>query len=623
MRRRGCCNQAAKPLPQARACRQTGAMDTPRAATLRSRMRWVTAFALGSALAFAVTVAVSAAAPGIAGWSTWAAVLGFVSLVLLVFLLVNRRLRSIEAEVKRRAQDTRNTGVRLKEQIVLRQQAEALAREESLSPQLSPGPIVHFNRQGKITRFNEAAMTALGAERLDGGSLLELLQGLTDADLDRCFRLGRLPARELPVGDNWYVVHLRAVNQPEMGILYATEITDFKRAQLEVQATEARTRAILDGANDGVVIVVHGGTIQAANPAASRMFGWGFEELVGNNVQLILPELFEGKEGDRLQILAAHARKRRTGPLEPRFHGRHRDGHQLPISLSISVYESGGVTRVSCFIRDISERLEAEQAISLQSRQLQEQNRKLAAAIAELDEFNYVASHDLQEPLRTVSTYCGLLQRDLGPDIPVRAREDMEAILDASLRMQRLIRDLLEYSRIDHKELRMADLDLRRVLLRVEADLRSQRDQSGGELVLGNLPLVRGDEMQLGRLFQNLISNGLKFHRHGEKPRVTIEGETDGHWALVTVQDNGIGIEAEFLDQVFQPFKRLHSAASYEGSGIGLSVCRKIVHRHGGSIAVASVPGQGTRFMIRLVAAQPATAAVQPAPQAPQAHGET
>lgn len=594
----------ARPLPA-----KLWGMDTPRAGSLRSRLRWLTAFGLGSALAFTVIVGVSAAVPGAGGWTVWATVLGFVCLVLGVFLLVNRRLAAIEADVKRRADDTRNTGVRLKEQIVLRQAAEAAAREEALSPQLSPGPIIHFDKQGRITRFNEAAIKALGAERLDGGNLRELLSGLSDEELDRCFRVGRLAARELPIGDNWYVVHMRGVNSPELGILYATEITDFKRAQLELAATELRTRAILDGAADAIVIAVQGGVIQAANPSASRLFGWSYQELVGNTVQLLLPDLFEGKEGDQLQVLAAHARKRRTGPLEPRHYGRHRDGHRIPVSLTISVYEVGGVTRVSCFIRDITDRLEAEQALALQSRQLQDQNRRLENAIAELDEFNYVASHDLQEPLRTMSTYCGLLRNDLGKEVPARAEEDIKAILDASLRMQRLIRDLLEYSRLGHRELRLETVDLRRLLDRVQADLRAQLDATGGVVEAGDLPAVRGDELQLGRLLQNLVSNGLKFQSKGNKPRVRVEAEREGPWVSLTIQDNGIGIEGEYLDQIFKPFKRLHSVSKYEGSGIGLSVCRKIVERHGGTIAVASVPGEGTRFLLRLPAAAEEVAA--------------
>ncbi|MBE7491408.1 MAG: PAS domain S-box protein [Planctomycetes bacterium] len=577
--------------------------DTPRAPTLRTRLRWLTAFALGAALAFAATVAVSAAAPAAGTWPTWAAVLGFVCLVLLALLLVNRRLAAIEADVRRRAEDTRNTGVRLKEQIALRQAAEAAAREEALSPQLSPGPILHFDRTGRITRFNEAALKALGPERLDGGNVRELLPGLGEDDLDRCFRVGRLPARELPIGDHWYVVHMRGVTRPELGILYATEITDFKRAQLELAATEQRTRAILDGAADAIVIVVQGGVIQAANPSASRMLGWSYEELVGNNVQLILPELFEGKEGDRLQVLAAHARRRRTGPLEPRHFARHRDGHRVPVSLSISVYESGGVTRVSCFIRDISDRLEAEQALALQSRQLQEQNRRLEQVVAELDEFNYVASHDLQEPLRTLSACCGLLRQDLGGNLPPRAEQDLKAILDSSLRMQRLIADLLEYSRLGSRAPRADTVNLADLLDRVKTDLGAQLAATNGRIESGPLPLVRGDAMQLGRVLQNLVSNGLKFQAPGSTPLVRLEGERDGNWALITVEDNGIGIEGQYLDQVFKPFKRLHAAGAYEGSGIGLSVCRKIVERHGGTIAVASVAGQGTRFLLRLPAA--------------------
>lgn len=314
-------------------------------------------------------------------------------------------------------------------------------------------------------------------------------------------------------------------------------------------------------------------------------------------VEKLIPDLFDERGDDRLWILAEYSRRKSTGPLGQTIHGVTQDGKRFPISLTVSVYDHEGETRVSCIVRDITDRVQGDE---LQAEKLKQQNLELETLVRELNEFNYVASHDLQEPLRTMSTYCGLLRADLGGDLPPRADDDIQAILDASLRMQRLIADLLQYSRSGHQVIQCTDVDLNALLSRVEGDLQARLNDSGGRIEAGDLPNLPVDGIQFGRVFQNLIANGLKFRRSDVTPVVSVQGERNGGFATITIQDNGIGIEKEYQDQIFQPFNRLHGVGKYEGSGIGLSVCRKIVGRHGGTIEVASVPGEGSRFILTM-----------------------
>ncbi|MBK8208486.1 MAG: PAS domain S-box protein [Planctomycetes bacterium] len=565
---------------------------------LKQRLRRLFDVAIGGALAFAAIVGVSVASPEGVGYGVWLTVLGFVLLVVGLTWLISARLTRVEKEVKRAG----NTGAMLRGEIARREKAEAALLAEELFPFFNPGPTLRFNRQGSIEKHNPAASELIGRERLVVATILDLVPGLTQADIDQCIDRGVAESREVQWGDRWYLCHFRGVPDLEVGMLYATDVTPMMEAADEVHAAELRARAILDGAVDAIIIVVVGGIIQAANPATQRLFGWESDEIVGRNFDLLLPELFEGQRGDHLDILVDFSRKRRTGPVERVYRARKRNGESFPVSVTVSAYQIEGSIRCSCIVRDMSERVAADEMQNAQAEKLREQYLQLKQLVTELDEFNYVASHDLQEPLRTMSTYCGLLQRDLGENPPKRALEDMQAILDASLRMQRLITDLLEYSRSGHRDLKQQPVDLAAVMEQVKGDLKARLDETGGQIVWNGLPKVRGDAMQISRVMQNLVANGLKFSRPGVVPEVHVTSEQVDGIVRITVQDNGIGIEEQYFGQIFKPFKRLHGVGRYEGSGIGLSVCRKIVERHGGSIDVQSTKGSGSRFTVTLPA---------------------
>jgi len=215
----------------------------------------------------------------------------------------------------------------------------------------------------------------------------------------------------------------------------------------------------------------------------------------------------------------------------------------------------------------------------------------------ELEEFNYVASHDLREPLRTLTSYCKLLIEDVGDTLSDDARRDLKHIIDASNRMNDLVKDLLELSRAGRVEFIMLPIDLNEVMQTAMKDLEYAVKAAKGKIQWDDLPIVYGDQNQIVRVFENLISNALKF-RQAPPPEIQISFIEFGNCFEIAISDNGIGIEKQYIDQIFLPFKRLHGVGKYEGTGIGLAICKKIIERHEGSIYVESEYGKGSTFYL-------------------------
>jgi signal transduction histidine kinase/DNA-binding LacI/PurR family transcriptional regulator len=230
---------------------------------------------------------------------------------------------------------------------------------------------------------------------------------------------------------------------------------------------------------------------------------------------------------------------------------------------------------------------------------LVKQAQNLERSNADLQQFAYVASHDLQEPLRKITVFCGRLKSRL-EQYNEQDRDYIGRMHNAATRMQTLINDLLSYSRLSTKIQPFIEVDLTRIAEEVISDLEIKINQTKGRIELGQLPVVNADQLQMRQLFQNFISNGLKFCRPSVPPVLKITARATAAEAIITFADNGIGIEKNYFDRIFILFERLHSRNDYEGSGIGLAVCKKIVERHGGAIAIESTPGEGSRFTVRL-----------------------
>jgi len=216
----------------------------------------------------------------------------------------------------------------------------------------------------------------------------------------------------------------------------------------------------------------------------------------------------------------------------------------------------------------------------------------------ELDEFTYVASHDLQEPLRKLISFGSLLRKDAGDDLSQDAQLDLKYISEAAMRMQSLVQALLALSRTGRSEITVESVPLRQCAEHALEALDEQIQETDATVSMGELPEVLGDRTLLTQLYQNLISNAIKYCK--ERPHIQLTSEKNGSGWVFGVQDNGIGIKHEYQEQVFAPFKRLHSRGEYEGTGIGLATCNKVVERHGGKLWVESEPGEGSYFKFTL-----------------------
>jgi light-regulated signal transduction histidine kinase (bacteriophytochrome) len=271
---------------------------------------------------------------------------------------------------------------------------------------------------------------------------------------------------------------------------------------------------------------------------------------------------------------------------------------QEAAGLVISLLMVAGVIGLGRLLKAVErQRLELDHAVS----ELQRSNR-------ELEQFAYVASHDLNEPLRMIASYLQLIERRLGSDrVQGEIKEFMDYAQDGAARMRALIDGLLEYSRVGRKGEPQDGVDLDRLVSDVLKDLKAAIDQTGAEIVVAALPTVRGVETELRRTFQNLIGNALKFHAKNRKPVIKVGAKAKGDAWEFSVADNGIGIEEKHFEQIFQMFKRLHGQSEYPGTGLGLALARRIVGSHGGRIWIESAPEKGSTFYFTLPKSEAST----------------
>ncbi|MDB4931134.1 MAG: domain S-box [Myxococcaceae bacterium] len=304
---------------------------------------------------------------------------------------------------------------------------------------------------------------------------------------------------------------------------------------------------------------------------------------------------------DRAQCLALwHSAIAAGEAYEVEYRLRGRDGEyawHLRRALPVRD-EAGAITRWFGTCTDIDARKRAEDQLRVSALRLSQSNR-------ELQDFASVASHDLQEPLRKIQSFADSLKEEHAAALDDEGRDYLDRIQATAQRMRTLINDLLTFSRVSSQAQPLRPVDLNRVAREVLSDLEARLRESGGRVDVAELPTVTSDPTQMRQLLQNLIGNALKFHRAGEAPAVRVSAEVRDGTVLLSVADRGIGFDEKYLDRVFKIFQRLHGRGEYEGTGIGLAICRKIVERHGGTLTARSRPGEGATFVASLPLAQP------------------
>jgi PAS domain S-box-containing protein len=363
--------------------------------------------------------------------------------------------------------------------------------------------------------------------------------------------------------------------------------SEFSHDLTESKESAAKYRGLLEAAPDAMVVVNEAGVIVLVNVQAERQFGYRRDELVGHKVMTIIPEGFAER-------LIADATRSTTEALAQQIgmgielSGRRKDGTEFPIEIMLSPLESAEGILVTAAIRNISARRKAEQELAVANQVLEESN-------LELKQFAYIASHDLQSPLRSITGFIQLLQQEYEGKLDEQAQDWIRRTVLAVARMQTLIRDLLSYSRVDARSGPFTQVPFLDIVNDALTLLESSVHDSGGQVICGKLPIVMGDRSQLVQLMQNLISNGFSY-RSDKPPRIDISAKRSGKDWIFSVRDNGIGIDPKHYEQIFEIFKRLHNQKDHPGTGIGLAVCRRVVKRHGGKIWVESEPGHGSTF---------------------------
>ena len=359
-----------------------------------------------------------------------------------------------------------------------------------------------------------------------------------------------------------------------------------------VAQVESKYRGLLEAAPDAMVVVNQGGDIVLLNFQAEKQFGYPRDELLGQKVKNIIPEGFAERliADDLRSAEDASAQQIGTG-IE--LIARRKDGSEFLIELMLSPLESAEGIVVIAAIRDISVRKATEANLLKKVKELYRSNE-------ELEQFAYFASHDLQEPLRMVASYTQLLSRRYKGRLDTDADEFIAFAVDGASRMQRLIQDLLAYSRVGLKGMDLLDISSEDALQQALVNLQGAIEESGALVTHDHLPTVLADETQLIQLFQNLVANAIKYQKPGI-PLVHISAVRNCEKKLLfSVRDNGLGIDPQYFENIFGLFQRLHKREMFAGTGIGLAICKKIVERHGGRISVESQPGQGSTFRFTL-----------------------
>jgi PAS domain S-box-containing protein len=376
------------------------------------------------------------------------------------------------------------------------------------------------------------------------------------------------------------------------------DITERKRA-------EEQLRLVVESAPNALVMTDARGQIVLVNQQTERLFGYRREELIGQPVEILVPERFRGRHPQYAAGFVAHPETRPMGAGRD-LHGRRKDGSEFPVEIGLSPVRTKDGLQVLASIVDITERKRGEEALrrlhaELEQR-VEERTTELAAANRELEAFSYTVSHDLRAPLRHVMSFVEMLDKSAGASLDEKGRRYVRIISDAARRMGSLIDDLLALSRIGRTAMNETAVDLGLVVDEARQELGTETEGRSIQWQIGPLPVVLGDRMLLRSVLVNLLSNAVKYTRQRQPARIEVGAEEADGEVICFVRDNGAGFDMRFADKLFGVFQRLHRVEEFEGTGIGLASVRRIIHRHGGRTWAEGAVDRGATFYFALPA---------------------
>ena len=484
------------------------------------------------------------------------------------------------------------------ELLLSREQIEILSR----FPAENPNPVLRITADGRLLYSNGTARRLLPRSEgwREGGNVppfwrkaaAEVFAKGTSKTLDSRMDQRVFSFTVVPILDKGYVN------------IYATDITERKHMEDELLRAKQEWERTFDSVPDLIAILDPQHRIIRANRQMARRMGLEPEECAGLLCHECVHNLPAAPD------LCPHQRTLRDGQEHIAEVYEQRLGGHFLVSTTPLRDEHGAITGTVHVARDITERKQMEEALrkshdELEAR-VQERTADLAQAVArleltnqELQEFAFVASHDLQEPLRKIQSFCDLIATSNHDRLNEKGKDYLARMQEAAKRMRQLLKDLLNYSRIASQPLPFKPADMKAIITEAAEVFEHPIANAGGKIVISGMPVIEADSSQMTRLFLNLISNAVKY-AGPEKLLIRIYSGKDDFFCRIYVEDNGIGFEEKYLDRIFSPFQRLHGRTEFYGTGIGLAICRKIVERHSGSITARSSPGKGSTFVVTL-----------------------
>jgi two-component system sensor kinase FixL len=493
--------------------------------------------------------------------------------------------------------------------------------------------IVTIDERGMIESINPATEKLFGysAEELIGRNVKYLmpspfqeehdgyLQNYLDTSIKKIIGIGR-EVTGLKKDGTTFPMHL-AVSELGLGTRrmftgIVRDITELRQAIQRLQDSEARTRAILETAVDAIITIDERGLIESLNLAAERLFGYQAAELIGKNVKLLMPSPYQEEHDSYLNNYLTTGNKKIIGSGREVV-GLRKDGTTFPMDLAVSEVPLGSRRLFTGIVRDISERRNAEEEFKALALNNQERNTELLRSNQELDDFAYIASHDLKEPLRGIHNYATFLIEDYGNKLDQEGHTKLQTLQRLTQRMDALLDSLLDTSRVGRLEFTIKETNINELLAEVLDSLRISLKERNIEVRLPRLlPTIRCDGVRIGEVFRNLITNAMKYNDKSDKwiemgttLNVPIQIPLDikncppESFIVFYVRDNGIGIREKHFNAIFRIFKRLHAREVFGGgTGVGLTIVKKIIERHGGWCWVESKIDAGTTFYFTLPA---------------------
>jgi PAS domain S-box-containing protein len=486
-----------------------------------------------------------------------------------------------------------------------RELREASVEKEAILSSIRDG-FFSMNRTHEINYWNKEAerLTGLRADDVIGNPATEIFADLKAGSaasvLLKVLQSVESHSEEFyfDATDTW--IQFTVYPSENGGSVFFRDISETKTAQ----ADRERLLEVVDRSLNEVYIFDRDTLVfQYVNSGALANLGYTLEEMrqktplsikpaydLESFTELVSP-LIQGEE-DKIIFETLHLRK---------------GGSHYPVEVHLQLITHQNISSFVAVILDITERRKQEEALRKLNRQLNRRARELAASNAELEQFAYVASHDLQEPLRMVTSFLDRLESRYADKLDDKAKQYIHFATDGAHRMRQTILDLLEFSRIDRSNEDFTEIDLNELMNEVKLMCTQSLSESDGKLIWSDLPVVNGWYSPLKQIFQNLIVNAIKYRNENVEPKIKITARKENDFWQISVADNGIGIEERYYEKIFMIFQRLHQKEAYGGTGIGLAICRKIVEQHGGKIWVNSVVGKGSEFCFTLPIHSPHT----------------